>query len=577
MTGSHTFAEPGTFLVSVQVTDGEEDTVSALQTVTVLNPTPVVGLDTAPGLAAGDTLTSTGDFTNLIGSSWTAIVDYGDGSGPQPLPLNAEDTFDLSHDYAEAGTYSLTVSVTNDLGYVGTETESVQVLPTLPVVTVPSDTMLAQGNTLTGTGSFSDPNASSWTARVDYGDGSGSQPLTLNAGGTFALSHAYATSGTFSVVVQVTDGEGDTGDAIQVVTVLNPTPVIELDSANPINAGDTLRAWGSFTDAVGSSWSATADYGDGSGPQPLNLNADNTFDLSHSYTGAGTFMVTVSITNNLGYVGTATLPVQVFPNAPVVTLPSDATLPKGGTLTESGSFSDSFSSSWTATVDSGDGSGSQALSLNSDQTFALSHSYSTAGTYLVIVSVTGEAGVTGYAFQDITVVAPPSVSGVSPSSGSTNGGTSVTISGSGFTDATAVDFGDVAAAGFTVNSDGSITAVAPAGSAGTVDVTVVTAGGTSATSSADQFTYIPTPVVTGLSMTLGTTDGGTSLTISGNALSGATAVYFGDTAATSFTVNSDTTITAVAPEASGRFTVTVSDARLRPGISGTRHRPCVQR
>ena len=50
-------------------------------------------------------------------------------------------------------------------------------------------------------------------------------------------------------------------------------------------------------------------------------------------------------------------------------------------------------------------------------------------------------------------------------------------------------FGGVAAASFTVNSDGSITAVTPAGTAGTVDVTVSAAGGTSATSPADQFTY----------------------------------------------------------------------------------------
>jgi len=83
-----------------------------------------------------------------------------------------------------------------------------------------------------------------------------------------------------------------------------------------------------------------------------------------------------------------------------------------------------------------------------------------------------------------------SVSGVSPSSGPLTGGTSVTISGSGFTGATAVDFGTVAASAFTVNSDTSITATSPAAtSAGPVDVTVTTPAGTSATSSADQFTY----------------------------------------------------------------------------------------
>ena len=55
--------------------------------------------------------------------------------------------------------------------------------------------------------------------------------------------------------------------------------------------------------------------------------------------------------------------------------------------------------------------------------------------------------------------------------------------------ATGVYFGGVAAESFTVNSDGSITAVTPAGNAETVDVTVSAVGGTSATGEADQYTY----------------------------------------------------------------------------------------
>ena len=84
--------------------------------------------------------------------------------------------------------------------------------------------------------------------------------------------------------------------------------------------------------------------------------------------------------------------------------------------------------------------------------------------------------------------AAPTVTGVSPSTGSTAGGETVTITGTGFTSAYDVSFGGVSAS-FTVNSDGSITAVTPVGNAGTVDVTVTDFGGTSATSAADQFTY----------------------------------------------------------------------------------------
>jgi hypothetical protein len=65
----------------------------------------------------------------------------------------------------------------------------------------------------------------------------------------------------------------------------------------------------------------------------------------------------------------------------------------------------------------------------------------------------------------------------------------VTITGTNLTGASAVKFGGAAAARFAVNGATSITAIAPAGAAGTVDVTVTTGNGTSATSGADHFTY----------------------------------------------------------------------------------------
>ncbi len=85
---------------------------------------------------------------------------------------------------------------------------------------------------------------------------------------------------------------------------------------------------------------------------------------------------------------------------------------------------------------------------------------------------------------------PPTVTGVSPNAGDQFGGNLVAISGRCFSQVTAVYFGSRAARSFTVNSDGSITATPPgSGHAGSVDVTVVTPGGTSAISSADVYTY----------------------------------------------------------------------------------------
>lgn len=87
--------------------------------------------------------------------------------------------------------------------------------------------------------------------------------------------------------------------------------------------------------------------------------------------------------------------------------------------------------------------------------------------------------------------APPTVTGISPAVGSQTGGTVVTITGSGFTAATAVHFGTTPASAFTVVSDTRITATAPAGTAlGPVDVTITTPAGTSATGAADTYSYV---------------------------------------------------------------------------------------
>ena len=102
-----------------------------------------------------------------------------------------------------------------------------------------------------------------------------------------------------------------------------------------------------------------------------------------------------------------------------------------------------------------------------------------AATSLVMPADTGEI---------CSYIPVPAVSGVAPSEGPAAGGTSVTISGTGFSSATAVDFGAGNPASFSVISDTEIDATSPPGSS-TVDVTVVSPGGTSPTSSADQFTY----------------------------------------------------------------------------------------
>jgi IPT/TIG domain/PASTA domain len=83
----------------------------------------------------------------------------------------------------------------------------------------------------------------------------------------------------------------------------------------------------------------------------------------------------------------------------------------------------------------------------------------------------------------------PTITAFGPTSGPASGGTSVTIGGTDFEGASAVKFGSTAAASFTINSEGQISAVAPAAAAGPVNVSVTTIAGTA--TSSQQFTNLP--------------------------------------------------------------------------------------
>jgi alpha-tubulin suppressor-like RCC1 family protein len=180
---------------------------------------------------------------------------------------------------------------------------------------------------------------------------------------------------------------------------------------------------------------------------------------------------------------------------------------------------------------------------------------------LVPVPVSGVSGVTAIAAgngQSFAAggqpVPSPQVVKVQPNDGLPAGGTSVTITGLNFTGATAVKFGSTNAASFKVDSATSITAVSPPGT-GAVHITVTTPEGTSYTSHRDLFGY--GPIVTRIEPNSGPAAGGTSVTISGTGLGGATAVKFGATEATSFKVESETEIIAVSPAGTGTVDVTV--------------------
>ncbi|SEG94827.1 IPT/TIG domain-containing protein [Actinacidiphila yanglinensis] len=176
------------------------------------------------------------------------------------------------------------------------------------------------------------------------------------------------------------------------------------------------------------------------------------------------------------------------------------------------------------------------------------------GTGIVNVTVRTPAGLSNAVTY--TYAAAPTLTSIAPSQGPASGGTTVVLTGTGLTGATAVTFGSSPAASFTVNSATQITAVTPAGT-GTVACTVTGPGGTSNTVF---YTYLTAPVLTALSPAQGPTGAGASVTLTGTGLTTTTTVLFGSTPA-AFTVISDTTVVALAPAgAAGTVAVGVTTA-----------------
>ena len=184
-------------------------------------------------------------------------------------------------------------------------------------------------------------------------------------------------------------------------------------------------------------------------------------------------------------------------------------------------------------------------------TFTVS-SYSTIKATVPVIVSPGPITVTtpdGIATSTASFGIVPVISGFTPTHGKV--GTSVAITGSGFTGASAVKF-NTAAAVFTVTSDTAITATVPA-AAITGKITVVVSG--TASKSSTPFYVVPT--ISGFSPTSGTT--GTPVAITGTGFTHATNVLFAGTAAT-YTVASPTTINATVPPGATTGKITVRTA-----------------
>lgn len=246
-----------------------------------------------------------------------------------------------------------------------------------------------------GGSSDADDDESILTYSWDFGDGgtgSGANP-----------SHTYTDNGSYTVTLTVSDGFASHGTSAS-VTIANVPPTVNAGADATRNEGSLFSQAGSFTDPGADSWTATVDYGEGAGAQPLTLSG-KTFALSHTYVDNGSFTVTVQVTDEDGATGTDYVTLTVENVVPLVDAGADATTTSGETYAFSGSFSDPgvVDHVWNWSIDWD--FGSPTIGSTSDQSapIAATQQVCAAGTYSVNLSVTDKDGGIGSDALTLTV------------------------------------------------------------------------------------------------------------------------------------------------------------------------------
>lgn len=193
-----------------------------------------------------------------------------------------------------------------------------------------------------------------------------------------------------------------------------------------------------------------------------------------------------------------------------------------------------------------------ALVLDKGKTATTSFLADQAGTFIFLCDQpacgVGHSQMEGNFVVQTATLPAPTISGFQPTTGTTAGGTAVTITGTNFQSGATVKFGSVSASSVNVQSPTSIIATAPAQAAGAATITVTNPDNQSVT--ANGFTYVvPAPSIASLSPSTGPSNGGTVVTISGANFQSGAAVTFGARAAQSVNITSSGTIIAITPPA----------------------------
>jgi PKD repeat protein len=268
-------------------------------------------------------------------------------------------------------------------------------------------------------GEGSDPEGGSVSYAWNFGDGSA-------ASGQKA-EHAYQTPGKYTVALTVTDPQGAsaTDTVVEEVTLPNQPPAASIDSVspNPAKTSDKISFSGSGKDPEGGTLSYSWSFGDGGSASGSSA--------THTYSSAGDYTATLTVTDPLGATGveSATVTVKGGNKAPSASILSASPNPAlvGQNVAFSGSGKDPEGGALTLAWDFGDGTGGSGTSP--------SHAYSVPGPYLVTLTVTDPLGADGTAAVTVNVSnpdnKPPTAKIVSADPNPAQAGQIVSFSGSG--------------------------------------------------------------------------------------------------------------------------------------------------
>ena len=273
-TATHTYTAPGSFPVSVKVTNSASLSDTAAQTVQVAAtpkaPTAKLSVSPSTGTAPVQVAADASGSTDPQGQTLSYAFDFGDGTvtGPQASAT-------ANHTYTATGSFPVTVTVTDASGLTDTTTQTVTVAappkaPTAKLSVSPS-TGTAPVQVAADASGSTDPQGQTLSYAFDFGDGT-----TTGAQGTATASHTYTTAGSYTVKATVTNTAGLTDTTNQPVTVkaapgyvgqigtassTSTTKTASLTVANAVKAGDMVVLTTQVTTGVNKPVTVTDDVG----------------------------------------------------------------------------------------------------------------------------------------------------------------------------------------------------------------------------------------------------------------------------------------------------------------------------